>query len=184
MSARYAVFVDRDGTLADTPPYVGDPDLVTLILGAADAVAVLNRAGFVVVVVSNQGGIARGLLTAAQVERVNQRVVSLLADGGARVEATYVCPHHPDFDRTCDCRKPSPGMLLRAALDLDLDLAGSWMVGDKALDVEAGLAAGARSVLVRTGDGRRDEHLVAGYPDVAVVDDLPAAATHILSCRT
>ncbi len=158
MNLRPAVFLDRDGVLIEDAHYVGSPDRVCLIPGAAEAVAGLNRAGWAVVVVTNQAGVAKGYFTAAAVEAVHEFLAEQLAGYGARVDGFYYCPHHPEGEVTayrtrCACRKPEPGMIRAAAADLGLDPARSWMVGDRATDLEAGAAAGCRTVLVRTGYG-------------------------------
>ncbi len=177
-----AVFLDRDGTLIEEVDYLASPDEVRLIPGAADAVARLNALGVPVVVVTNQAGVARGYFPESGVAEVHARLDRLLAERSAHVDRYYVCPHHPTegaapYRRECDCRKPRPGLLLRAAAELGLDLAASCMVGDKLSDLEAGAAAGCRTVLVRTGYGARHERpAVAGNPRLlAVVDSLPAA---------
>jgi len=141
-----AVFLDRDGTLNINTGYVGDPRDVRLTDSAAQGVKLLGDAGFATIVVSNQSGIARGYFSASDADAVDARIRELLAQTGAAITATYRCPHLPDS--RCDCRKPKPGMLLRAAADLNIDLASSWIVGDRLLDVEAGNAAGCRSVVV------------------------------------
>jgi D-glycero-D-manno-heptose 1,7-bisphosphate phosphatase len=131
---------------------------VKLIPGAAEAVAALNRAGRAVVVVTNQAGVAKGMFTAAAVEAVHAFLAEQLAGYGARIDAFYYCPHHPEgevseYRTRCACRKPEPGMLRAAAAALGLDPARSWMVGDRETDLAAGAAAGCRTVLVRTGYG-------------------------------
>jgi D-glycero-D-manno-heptose 1,7-bisphosphate phosphatase len=151
MTLRPAIFLDRDGVLIEDAHYVGTPAQVRLIPGSADAVAALNRAGWPVVVATNQAGVGRGYFPESSVGAVHAHLSALLAGYGARVEAYYYCPHHPEAG--CHCRKPRPGMLLRAAAELGLDLAGSWMIGDRPGDLEAGAAAGARTILVRTGYG-------------------------------
>lgn len=141
-----AVFLDRDGTLNVNTGYVGDPNDVRLVAGAAEGVRMLADAGFATVVISNQSGIARGYFSAADADAVDARVRESLLRSGARITAMYRCPHMPDGD--CDCRKPKPGMLRRAAADLDIDFAASWIVGDRLLDVEAGSAVGCRCIVV------------------------------------
>jgi D-glycero-D-manno-heptose 1,7-bisphosphate phosphatase len=158
MNRRPAIFLDRDGVLIEDGHYLGSTDRVRLIPGAAEAVAALNRAGWPVVVVTNQSGVGRGLFSYESVGDVHAHLAAQLATFGAAVAAFYFCPHHPEAEVTayrieCDCRKPRPGMLLTAAADLGLDPAASWMVGDRVSDLEAGAAVGARTVLVRTGYG-------------------------------
>lgn len=151
---RRAVFFDRDNTLIASDGYLGEAAKVELLPGAAEIVATAKRLGFTVVVVSNQSGVARGMFDEVATQAVNARVQQKLleADPAAVIDATEYCPHHPDapvekYRVKCDCRKPKPGMLLRAARDLDLDLAASWMVGDAPRDIEAGKAAGCRTIL-------------------------------------
>ena len=153
---RPAVFFDRDNTLIVADGYLGDPAGVVLADGAADAVARAHRLGFAVVVVSNQSGVGRGHYGEDDVRAVDARMAELLLadDPAATIDGHYFCPHHPvaaveQYRRACDCRKPRPGLLLRAAAELDLDLSKSWMVGDAPRDVEAGHAAGCRAVLLR-----------------------------------
>lgn len=158
MTPRPAIFLDRDGVVIEDAHHLASPAQVRLIPGAADAIAALNRAGWPVVVVTNQSGVARGLFTVGAVEAVHAHLSGQLEGYGARIEAYYYCPHLPTADveayrLECDCRKPKPGMLLRAAEELGLDLDRSWMVGDRASDLQAGAAAGTRTVLVRTGYG-------------------------------
>lgn len=167
MNPRPAIFLDRDGVVIEDAHYVGSPDRVRLLPGAAESIAALNRAGWPVVIVTNQAGVARGLFPAEAVGVVHTHLAALLASYRARVDAFYFCPHHPDgeveaYRAACDCRKPRPGMLLRAAGELGLDLAASWMVGDRVSDLEAGAAAGTRTILVRTGYG--------GLVDTATLD--------------
>jgi D-glycero-D-manno-heptose 1,7-bisphosphate phosphatase len=153
-----AVFLDRDGVVIEDSHYLGDAARVRLVPGSAEAIAALNRAGWAVVVVTNQSGVARGLFSFDSVGLVHHAITAMLSDRGAHVDAFQFCPHHPEaeiaeFRRDCDCRKPRPGMLHRAARELGLDLAASWMVGDRTSDLEAGAAAGCRTALVRTGYG-------------------------------
>lgn len=147
---RPAVFLDRDGTIIEDLHYVGRPDDVRLLNGAAAAVAKLNAAGILAVVVTNQSGIARGYFSEGDYTRVGRRIDEELARHGARIDATYMCPHHPEFTGPCDCRKPGTLLFRRAAEELDLDLARSWFVGDRLHDILPAEAFGAasRAVLV------------------------------------
>jgi D-glycero-D-manno-heptose 1,7-bisphosphate phosphatase len=148
---RRAVFLDRDGTLIEDVGYPRDPVAVALLDGAVATLRELSRLGFALVVVSNQSGIARGLVTPAEAAAVHDRFVSLFASGGVNFDAVVYCPHGPADG--CDCRKPAPRMLLDTAAELELDLAGSFMVGDKASDIEAGRRAGCRTILIETEGG-------------------------------
>ena len=178
-SLRAAVFLDRDGTVVEERDYLANPAHVRLLPGAADAIRRMRAAGYPVVLVTNQSGIARGLYRLEQYHAVQARVEQLLRDAGAAVDGTYYCPHHPDFTGPCDCRKPGPGMYSAAARDLSVAPERSWFVGDKLTDVQPALGFGGRGILVRTGYGRDQEARVPA--GVAVVDDLTAAADLILA---
>jgi len=149
-----AVFLDRDHTLIDDPGYLADPQAVKLLPGVELAVKSLVQAGYKIVVVTNQSGIARGLLTEEALDAIHAEMRRQLADRGAHLDAIYYCPFHPEgtvetYARESEFRKPQPGMLLKAAEDLDLDLAQSWMVGDSGRDIEAGQRAGCRTIRIR-----------------------------------
>jgi D-glycero-D-manno-heptose 1,7-bisphosphate phosphatase len=178
-----AVFLDRDGTLnVELDDWVTRPEQLALEPGAADAVARLNQAGLRVIVVTNQSAVARGFVTEENLARVHERLAELVSQGGGRLDAVYHCPHGPGS--TCDCRKPLPGLLRRAADAFHLDLARTALVGDAERDLAAGRAAGCGAlVLVRTGKGRHTEAALTG-PDLApsyIADDLPAAVDWILA---
>jgi D-glycero-D-manno-heptose 1,7-bisphosphate phosphatase len=145
---RPAAFLDRDGTLIEDRQYLARPEGVALLPGAAAAVRRLNEAGVAAVVVTNQSGIARGLVTPAQYEAVRLRLDELLAAEGTRLDATYYCPHHPDFGGPCECRKPGPALYEQAARELGLDLARSAYVGDLWRDVAPALHFGGLGILV------------------------------------
>jgi D-glycero-D-manno-heptose 1,7-bisphosphate phosphatase len=159
--SRPAVFLDRDGTLIRDHHFIGKPEMVELLPGVGAAVRHLNDAEWPVVVVTNQSGIARGLFTEADYERVRGRVESLLADSGARIDASYMCPHHPDFTGPCECRKPGTLLFRRAAEQLGLDLAGSWYIGDKLRDVTPAGELGGRGILVPNDETPREEIEIA-----------------------
>jgi len=152
MTERLAAFLDRDGTLIEDAHYLADPDGVRLLPGAAAAVALLNRAGVLAVVITNQSGIAQGLLSEAQYARTRARLVELLAADGARIDATYHCPHHPSVSGSCDCRKPATGMYRQAAREHDIVLAQALYVGDRRRDVEPALELGGRGTLVPSAE--------------------------------
>lgn len=182
---RRAVFLDRDGTLNVEVNYLHRIEDLVLVPGATEAIRTLNQAGYLVLVVTNQAGIARGYYDETALHRLHDHLAEVLAASGARLDGIYFCPHHPDFGNPCDCRKPAPGMLLRAAAEHNLDLQQCWLVGDSAGDIGAGRAAGCRTLLVRTGYGAQVEALVsagdqASRPD-AVVDDIGAAVRVILA---
>jgi D-glycero-D-manno-heptose 1,7-bisphosphate phosphatase len=182
-----AVFLDRDGTIIEDVGYLHEFDQIAFYPWAADAIRCLNQAGLPVVVITNQAGVARGLMTEAFVGETHARLSATLAAGGARVDAYYYCPHHPDgkvaeYARACDCRKPARGLVDRAARELGLDPSRSFVVGDKWLDVGVARASGARGILIRTGTGAWEEaHKRPTDPEAdAIVDNLAAAASWIL----
>ena len=180
-----AVFLDRDGTINEEKDYLSRIEDFTFISGAPEAIGRLKEASYKVIVVTNQSGVARGYFSGEDVDRLHEHIQRELAKIGTAVDAFYLCPHHPEkgqgeFKVDCDCRKGKPGMLLQAAAEHGIDLTASWMVGDKRADLEAGRAAGCRSLLVRTGYGLGEQGKGAGELAEAVVDDLSAAADYIL----
>lgn len=151
-----AVFVDKDGTLVENVPYNIDPLLVRLLPRAAQGIQTLYEAGYKVIVVSNQSGIARGFFPERALVPVIFRMRELLQLGGVPLQGFYYCPHHPEgqilrYATDCDCRKPAPGLLLRAAQEQGIDLQRSWMIGDILDDIEAGRRAGCRTLLIDNG---------------------------------
>lgn len=180
---RPAVFLDRDGTIIDDVHYIARPDLVRLRPGAGDAIARLNRAGVPVVLVTNQSGIARGVITEADYERVHHRLVELLAAHGAHIDASYVCPHHPDFGGKCECRKPGTLLFRRAASEHALDLARSTFIGDRWRDVSPGIVLGGRGMLIRGNDTPDADLQAAEASRVPVVRSLADAVAALLGVR-
>lgn len=183
-ATRPAVFLDRDGVLTREDEWVLRPDQVELLPGAASGVRALNLAGVPAIVVTNQSAVARGWIDDEGLAAIHARLGELLAAEGARVDAIYACPHHPTegvgaLRRACACRKPEPGLLLRAAQERALDLAASWMVGDAARDVEAGRAAGAHAALVLSGKGRAERDRIVPEPEI-VTDRIDGAVAAIL----
>ena len=186
-----AAFIDRDGTLTEEVGYVNHPKRLRLLPRSAEAISLLNAAGLAAVVTTNQTGVARGYFSEEVLHAVNDELVSQLKREGAHLDGIYVCPHHPTegeppFRARCDCRKPRPGLMLRAAAELGLDLTASTVVGDKPSDLLAARRVGARGVLVLTGYGlgeweyRRDQFPVE--PD-HVAGDLLDAVEWILARR-
>lgn len=154
-----AVFIDRDGTLNEDIGYVSTPDELVLYPWAAEAVRLINRSGLLTVVITNQSGIARGMYSEETLAAIHSRMIEELARKGARIDAVYYCPHHPEVGNAsyrvaCECRKPRTGMLDKAARARDIDLARSFVIGDKASDMKLAENAGARAALVLTGYGR------------------------------
>lgn len=181
-SLRPAVFLDRDGVLnAESTEFIKSPSELKIFPCAGSAIARLNRAGYAVVVVSNQSGVARGLFSWEDLAAMERKLRRSIARAGGRIDAFYYCPHLPGTG--CDCRKPAPGMILRASQDLGLDLSRSFMIGDRAHDIEAGAAAGCATILVLTGFASCA--ILGEYAALpgAVCADLAGAADAILSGR-
>ena len=148
-----AIFLDRDNTLIEDPGYINNPDQVKLLDGAAEAINELANMGYKLIVASNQSAVARGIVSEQTLDEIHNRLKQLLAENGAYLDGIYYCPYHPDgvvqkYRKESDCRKPNPGMLLTAADEMNIDLGQSWVIGDSACDVEAGLRAGCKTVLI------------------------------------
>lgn len=186
MSGHPAVLVDRDGTLIEDHGYIGRVDRMRVYPYAVDAMHVLQRAGFKLVIVTNQAGVARQVFPEAFLAEAHGWLRAHFAAAGVRFDGIYYCPHHPDgtleqYRQRCECRKPRPGMALQAAQDLGLDLSRSFVIGDTWLDVGLANECGARGVLVRTGYGLTHEaNPKPGVTPAAIVDHVHAAATWIL----
>jgi D-glycero-D-manno-heptose 1,7-bisphosphate phosphatase len=176
-----AIFLDRDGTINVEKKYLYRIEDWEWVPRAPEAIRQLNQAGFKVVVVSNQAGIARGMYNHADVDNLHLYVSSELKKIGARIDAFYYCPHHPKYsaEHDCYCRKPSPGLLIRAADELAIDLSRSWIIGDKLIDMEAGQAMGLNSILVLTGYGDQEKSLATHGQIIA--ENLPLACQYILN---
>lgn len=160
-----AFFLDRDGVIIEQVEYLKDPDEVRLIPGAAEALKLIHQSGFLAVVVSNQSGIARKKFTFDELMAVQARMYSLLAEQGEKIDGFYYCPHDPHVE-SCPCRKPKPGMILQAARELGIDVASSFMIGDRPADIETGLNAGCRDcamVLTGYGEGTAEVARERGY---------------------
>lgn len=182
LPAYRAVFLDRDGTLVEDPGFLHEPDRVRLLPGVAAAVRRLNEAGWLVVAVSNQSGIARGVYDATAYTAVQRRLGELLAAHGAHLDGAYFCPHHPAFSGPCDCRKPGVKLFRDAQAALGIDFAASYWVGDRPSDVEPARALGGRAILVATGHGAA-HRAQAGALGVPVVADLAVAVDLIVRDR-
>lgn len=185
---RKAVFVDRDGTVTKEGEWIVHPGALELVPDAADAIHRLHAAGFLVVMYTNQSAVARGLITEAQLADIQAQMDGLLEREGASLDATYYCPHHPTegigrWKADCWCRKPKPGLILRARDEMGIDLARSWCIGDMERDIESGRRAGVRGILVATGKGVAEEARMRreGRPPQKFAADIGAAADWILA---
>lgn len=159
------IFLDRDGTINEELEFISDTENVVLIPGSVDAIREANRLGLKVFVITNQSGIARGLIKEEDLVRVHNKLVKLLNAENAHLDAIYFCPHHPDYGeppyRTlCDCRKPNTGMLKQAEAEFNIDLKKSFIIGDRIIDIQMAHAVGAKSILVLTGYGKNQIEII------------------------
>ena len=185
--SRPAVFVDRDGTIIEHRHYLTSTSELSVLEGAAQAIARLNEAGLAVVLATNQSAVGRGFLSQAELEAIHRDLCRRLQEQDASLDGIYFCPHHPtqarqEYRVDCPCRKPKPGMLKKASRRLALDLARSFMIGDTLSDIQAGHAAGCRSILVETGKGRQEARRIGDGPEAPdfVAADLSAAVDWLL----
>ena len=186
MSSNAAVFLDRDGTMIEDVGYLDRLERLTLFPYTVDAIGLLSRAGFRIVVVTSQAGIANGIVAEEFLAEAHGVISRKVADAGGRIDGFYYCPHLPTaavekYRTDCDCRKPKPGMIHSAARDLSLDVSRSFVVGDRWRDIEMGQAAGARGILVETGYGKTEaRRRPANIEPVPVVANLIEATAWIL----
>jgi len=178
------VFLDRDGTIVDDVGYMNSPEQINFIPGSIAAIKKLNEAGYKVVVITNQAGVARGLITEDMLQTIDKTLHKHILSGGAHLDGIYYCPHHAEhghypYKQDCECRKPHPGLIKKAARDLNLDLSQSYMVGDKATDIEAGKRAGTKTIMVLSGRGNNEKGRLTDPAD-HVADNLQAAVTWLL----
>ena len=165
-----AIFMDRDGTIVEDVGYMNSPDQIRFIPGSIEAIKMLYQAGYKVVVITNQAGVARGLVTEDMLQTIDKTMHKWILNGGAHLDGIYYCPHHPEhgvypYKQTCECRKPHPGLIKRAKRDLEIDLTQSFMIGDKATDVEAGKRVGIKTVFVLSGHGNEEKSRITEKPD-------------------
>jgi len=177
---RPAVFLDRDGTIIKQVELVHKPSELKIFPGAAEAIKIFNKLGYVTIIVTNQPVVARGIIRPKEVDHIHAVLIDRLGKKGAKIDAAYFCPHHPlanvkKYRMVCKCRKPSPGMILNAAKDWNIDLKKSFLIGDSTQDVLAGNRAKVNMILVRTGHGVKDPWQHEGKPDF-IVKDLKNAA--------
>jgi len=182
-----AVFLDRDGTIVEDVGYLNDPADLKFIPGSIEAIKKLNQAGFKVVVITNQAGVARGLITENMLQTIDKTLHKWILSGDAHLDGLYYCPHHPEhgsypYKQACECRKPHPGLLKKAERDLKIDLSKSFMVGDKSSDIEAGKTAGTKTVFVTTGKGQKEKNELKEQPN-HIAANLSQAVDWILNAN-
>lgn len=172
-----AIFLDRDGTLNPDPGYISDPKDYSLFPGTADALAKLQKAGYKLILITNQSGISRGLFTEEQLEKVHAKMNSLLAEGNVKLDAIYYCPHHPEHPykgiADCNCRKPKPGLILKALKDHNIDSYKSFMIGDRTSDIKIGIASNVPAICIAPKP-------LEGYENIPTFPNLMLATEYIL----
>lgn len=183
-----AVFIDKDGTLIENVPYNADPDKIILTKGASEALKLLKQYNFKLIIISNQPGVALGYFKEKELNAVNKKIQLLLKDAKVQLDDFYYCPHLPEgnifpYNNHCNCRKPLPGLILKAAEEHQVDLQNSWMIGDILNDVEAGNAAGCKSILIDNGNETEWILNEKRIPDF-IVKEFSDAASAILSIKT
>jgi D-glycero-D-manno-heptose 1,7-bisphosphate phosphatase len=187
-----AIFLDRDGVINENVSDLAKPEQFKLIPDVPDAIKRINASGYLAVVVTNQPGIAKGFCSFKDMEKIHDKMNRLLKEKGAHIDALYMCPHHPEkghlgeiegLKTDCECRKPKPGLILRAAKDLGIDLHASWMIGDSFTDILAGKSAGTKTILLSNGGGcgSMEEKGLAGVKPDYLCEDLSHALNVILS---
>lgn len=176
------VFLDKDGTLVEDVPYSADPALIRLLPGVSEALRIFHAGGWRVAIVTNQSGVARGVFPESALHGVEIRLRELFAESGVPLAGFFYCPHHPEgtvpgYATTCECRKPSPGLILTGSKQLGVDPQDCWMIGDQVTDVEAGQRAGCRTALVETLEGHPETYFGGGHK--VQRSNLLSAATYI-----
>jgi D-glycero-D-manno-heptose 1,7-bisphosphate phosphatase len=176
------IFLDRDGTINDEIDFLTNPDELHILKGSDNAIREANRLGLKVFIVTNQSGVARGLLSEERLEAIHSTLQNMLSERNAQIDAIYFCPHHPEFGEpryrvACDCRKPKIGMLKRAEQEFGIDLQKSFVIGDRMIDVQTAHAAGATPILVLTGYGKDELEIckIHNIPVEIVAENLEAA---------
>lgn len=161
-----AIFLDRDGVINKEVNYLSDPEEFELLEGTVEALKIMKHQGYLLIVITNQSGLARGYFSEETLNDIHTKMKRLLNDGGVELDDIFYCPHHPEFTGECSCRKPKPGMLLEAKEKYEIDLSRSYMVGDTLSDIKAGKNAGCKTVFVLTGHGsEREEKIDTVGPD-------------------
>lgn len=189
MDRKKAVFLDRDGVITQDPPhYAHRIDQLALIEGSGSAIKMLNDENFIIIIITNQSGVAKGLYHEKDIEIFNQAMIGLLKPFNASIDAIYYCPHHPEakvkeYRIDCDCRKPKPGMLIDGGGKFNIDFLSSFLVGDKWSDVEAGRSVGCKTILVKTGHGLQEYKDKKSPVDYVAADLLDAVQNFILPAK-
>jgi len=162
-----AIFLDRDGVINKEVSHLSDPKDFEFIKGSIEALKLFKQKGFLLIIITNQAGIARGLFTEETLSKIHYKMIKILKENNIQLDDIYYCPHHPEFTGPCDCRKPNPGMILKAQLKHNIDLSDSYMVGDTLNDIETGKAVKCKTILVLTGYGKEEQKKISSIiPDM------------------
>lgn len=167
-----AIFLDRDGVINKEVSYLSNPDDFEFIEGSIEALKTLKQKGFLLIVITNQAGIARGFFTEKTLQKIHEKMIKLLKQENIALDDIYYCPHHPEFTGECDCRKPNPGMILKAKKQHNISLKNSFMVGDTLNDIETGMNARCKTVLLLTGYGEEERRKIDGIRPDFIYNDL------------
>ncbi|MFX0082901.1 MAG: D-glycero-beta-D-manno-heptose 1,7-bisphosphate 7-phosphatase [Candidatus Hodarchaeota archaeon] len=167
-----AIFLDRDGVINREVNYLSDPDLFEFIPGSIEALKILKQKGFLLIVITNQAGIARGYFSEETLNQIHDKMNRILYENNIILDDLFYCPHHPDFTGACNCRKPNPGMMLKAKKKYNIDLQASFMVGDTLIDIETGKLANCKTILVLTGYGTKQRKKIDSIKPDFIYDSL------------
>ncbi|MFX1239739.1 MAG: D-glycero-beta-D-manno-heptose 1,7-bisphosphate 7-phosphatase [Promethearchaeota archaeon] len=178
-SQNKAIFLDRDGVINKEVKYLSDPKDFKFIKGSIKALKILKLKGFLLIIITNQAGIARGFFTKETLSAIHEKMENILKKNNVQLDDIYYCPHHPKFTGSCDCRKPNPGMILKAQSKYKIDLSESYMVGDTINDIQTGKAANCRTVLVLTGYGKKEKKKIGAIAPDMIFKNLKEFAINI-----
>ncbi|MFW9827331.1 MAG: D-glycero-beta-D-manno-heptose 1,7-bisphosphate 7-phosphatase [Candidatus Thorarchaeota archaeon] len=174
-----AIFLDRDGVINKEISYLSHPDDFKFIEGSIEALKILKQKNYLLIIITNQAGIARGYFSEDTLKKIHTKMLSMLKENSIEIDDIYYCPHHPDFSGPCNCRKPKPGMILKAKSKFDIDLSYSYMVGDTLTDIETGKAAQCKTVLVLTGYGCEEQKRINSIVPDLIFKNLKEFAINI-----
>jgi len=174
-----AIFLDRDGVINKEVNHLSDPNNFEFIEGSIEALKILKQKGFLLIIITNQAGIARGLFTDETLKSIHNKMNKRLKQDGVELDDIFYCPHHPDFSGPCDCRKPNPGMIFNAKSKYNIDLNNSFMIGDTLKDIQTGIAAKCKTVLVLTGYGKEEQKNISSIKPDMIFKNLKEFAINI-----
>jgi D,D-heptose 1,7-bisphosphate phosphatase len=174
-----AIFLDRDGVINKEVSYLSNPDMFEFIEGSIEALKILKQKMFLLIVITNQAGIARGFFTEEILNTIHNKMTKILIQNGVKLDDIYYCPHHPDFTGPCECRKPNPGMIYKAKSKYNIDLTQSYMVGDTLNDIQTGKTTNCKTVLLLTGYGKEEQKKIGSIKPDMIFKNLKEFAINI-----